>query len=416
MFGGFRKKNKRVSVRKRVETKGTDDESDEGEMANDSPVESPKPVIPKVETKSKIKKSASALSFGDELNDNEEFVIKKSKASLNMQEQVKKEKKKKKKETIITEESEILSNTGESSPPSTNSKNNNGSVNRKGQLEIRTFEDDEEIDDSVSHRFSSQSRFGRPGDIPDAATIYAMKKQREHARQSGGQNFIPLNSNTHAGRFSNANSRLVREEMEMNSSDEDRIEMKGKQNYDPYLERRTQVAKALEEAEEMEEEEADSLQDEEFRNWENEQINKATKIPASIIERYGPSLPSQQLIGYSSTDIEPPTSYSIPNKDQTDMTVDYITKKLAEELSTKKQLHHIHNQDYEKIKFDLESSKNNITDLEEKAAQLEEKFSFFQDTRGFSKDLLECLAEKVNNFIFNMNTQSFLKRNSFISN
>ena len=81
------------------------------------------------------------------------------------------------------------------------------------------------------------------------------------------------------------------------------------------------------------------------------------------------------------------------------MSVDYITKKLAEELSTKKQLNRIHTQDFEKIKFDLESSKNNIEDLEEKAAQLEEKFSFFQDTRGFSKDLLECLAEKVN-FIF----------------
>ena len=397
MFG-FRKKNKRTNVRKRVETKGSGDESDEGEMINETPVESPKPVIPNVETKSKVKKSASALSFGDEMDDNEEFVIKKSKASLNMQEQVRKEKKKKKskKGLIITGESETLVKEEESSPPPSKSKNNNGNKNKGGQFEIKTFEDDEEIDDnSVSHRFSSQSRFGRPGDIPDAATIYAMKKERERARQTSGQNFIPLNSNTHSGRFSNTNSRLVREEMEMNSSDEDRMEMKGKVKYDPYLERRTQVAKALEEAEEMEEDEGDDLQDEEIRNWENEQINKGTKIPASIREKYGPSLPSQQP---SSMDIEPPTSYSIPNKVQTDMSVDYITKKLAEELSTKKQLHHIHTQDYEKIKFDLESSKSNIEDLEEKAAQLEEKFSFFQDTRGFSKDLLECLAEKV--FIF----------------
>ena len=398
MFG-FRKKNKR-NVRKRVETKGSgNDDSDEGEMINESPVDSPKPVIPIAEKKTKVKKSAPALSFGDEMDDNEEFIIKKSKASLNMQEQVKKEKKKKKskKGMIITEESESNVKEEESSTPPTKSKNNNGNINKQGQFEIKTFEDDEEIDDnSVSHRFSSQSRFGRPGDIPDAATIYAMKKERERARQTGGQNFIPLDSNTHSGRFSNANSRLVREEMDMNSSDEDRMEMKGKVKYDPYLERRTQVAKALEEAEEMEEGEGDDLQDEEIRNWENELINKGTKIPASIREQYGPSLPSKQP---SSMDIEPPTSYSIPNKVQTEMSVDYITKKLAEELSTKKQLNRIHTQDFEKIKFDLESSKNNIEDLEEKAAQLEEKFSFFQDTRGFSKDLMECLAEKVN-FIF----------------
>ena len=403
MFGFRKNKNKRGSIRKVVETKGSDDEgNEEGEMTIDSPVDSPQPVILQadVKLKTKTKKPVSSLSFGDELEENEEFIIKKSKASLNMHEQVKKEKKKKKKRQSGIEIPENEREEQSPSPPLKPKKTNNG-INKKTPLEIRTFEDDDDIvEDSVSHRFSSQSRFGQPGDIPDAATIYALKKQREVARQTGGQNYIPLSSNVHSGRFSNANSRLVREEMDMNSSDDERMEMKGKQNFDAYLERRTQVAKALEEAEEMEEDEGSDTQGEEFRNWENEQINKGTKIPAAIINKYGPTLPSYKQPGYSTIDSEPPASYTIPtNKDQTDISVDYITKKLAEELNTKKQLHRIHTQDYEKIKSNLESSKNNIEEFEEKAAQLEEKFSFFQDTRGYSKDLIECLAEKVLNTV-----------------
>ncbi|XP_066910442.1 PAX3- and PAX7-binding protein 1-like [Clytia hemisphaerica] len=414
MLGGFRRSNKRGNVRKRIETKDSDEENEEGEMETDSPVATPKPVAALVETKSsKIKKSSSALSFGGEEDETDTFVVKKSKASLNMNVKVRKEKKKKKKKgkkDLTEDEDEIMEDVSEikakvKPPPLAVSG---------GSFQIKTFSDDEEVDDAT-HRFSARGGFGRPGDIPDAATIYAMKKQREQARQfGGGQNYIPMNSNKHAGRFPSENSRLVREEMEMNSSDEERMEMKGKQTYDPYLERRSQVAKALEEAGEMEEEEQENNQDEEeLRNWENEQINKGTKIPANAYKR--PALPNPVPMVHH----EPPTIYSIPNSDQSGIvSVDYITKKLAEELSTKKQLHRMHSQDFEKIKGSLASSKENIENLEEKAEQLDEKFSFFQDMRGFSKDLIECLGEKVKTIksLEEAIHQSMKKRNELIAN
>ena len=82
------------------------------------------------------------------------------------------------------------------------------------------------------------------GVIPDAATIFAMKKQRERARQLGtGADFVPIEAGStikYQGRFSSSKSRLVREEDE--DSDEERIEFKGTQKKSfPALERRKEV-------------------------------------------------------------------------------------------------------------------------------------------------------------------------------
>jgi len=434
MIGGFRKSNKRGNMRKRIETTASDDdENEEGETAVDSPVATPQPRPPVTSpptsisapvSKPKTKKASSALSFGDEIEDADQFVLKRSTASENMREQVRREKKKKKKHrneggdeiegehnNSGSQQEEFLDvrGTNISNKPAKQRKSKKSPA--VGQhFQIQTFGDDEEIEpdsSDISHRFSSQSRFGRPGDIPDAATIYAMKKKREKARHFSGQaDYIPVAGNRYESRFPSSKSRLVREEMELNSSDDERMEMKGKQTHDPYLERRNQVAQALEEAEEMEEDEEIDNQDEEIQNWENEQIKKGSHFPAAVLDKYGPKLPvnliSTTQIGspyHAGTYLDPAKVYTIPANDQQIISVEYITKRLSEQLDTKKQLHRIHSQELDKMKFDLESSKQNIETLEEKAALLEEKFSFFQDMRGFSKDLVECLNEKVEEII-----------------
>ena len=88
------------------------------------------------------------------------------------------------------------------------------------------------------------------GIIPDAATIFAMKKQRERARQLGtGTDFVPLHTagtkTTTATRYkeraTGSSSRLVREEDE--DSEEERIEFRGTQQKSfPALERRKEVS------------------------------------------------------------------------------------------------------------------------------------------------------------------------------
>ena len=396
MIGGFRKTSKRVNIRKKVAT----DDSDEDEGGIE---QTPAPTLAIEKPPKPIKKSGSALSFGDELEGEDQFVLKRSKASINMSEQTKKEKKlKKKKEKEKNKQNE----TKNIEPVENLVSSDNGFV-------IKTFEDDEAIDTydvnmtETAHKFSLKEKFSK-SDIPDAATIYAMKKQREQARQFGGQvNYVPLNSNTYEGRFQTASkSRLVREEMD-DSSDDERLEMKGsaKESH-PALERRKQVAQALEEAQEEDDEEAKRQVDfDEFQRWEDEQIKKGSKMPTNQSETYGPRLPDANVSGPmiynypSQVSAYAPQIYAAPQAvpvAQTEIvTADVICGRLIECLETKKKLFELHTLEKEKTAFNLDSSNQNIKDLKRKNEDIADRFTFYQDIRGFVKDLVECLNEKV---------------------
>ena len=417
MIGGFRKNSKRGNLRKKVVATGSDEE--EGEVDNASPTVPPSSNIPAVPRKGtvKIKKSSSktTLSFGDELENDGEFIVKRTKASLSIGDPLKKEKKRKKKkeknsDDILMERSQHFAD-----------------------LSIKTFNDehDSDSDNSIaSHRFSISNKMGMLGAIPDAATIYAMKKKREQARKLGGQvNYIPLNKNKYEGRFASSNSRLVREDIDNDSSGDERIEMKGSGSAShPALERRNQVAKALEEVQDVTDQTEVEQDDDEVQRWEDEQIKKGSQMPTNHPDKYGPKVPEsngnsammpdpnpysgamllpslpppppfpllQTLPATFSPQMFPPQMCSIPNNDEQNLSVEVVAKKLAEQLDTKKQLHSLHERQREKTAFDLQSSKDNIVVLERKAADASDRFTFYQDIHGFVRDLIECLNEKVN--------------------
>ena len=54
-----------------------------------------------------------------------------------------------------------------------------------------------------------------------------------------------------------------------------------------------------------------------------------------------------------------------------------------------------HKMDRDKLAIDIDDSKNCIDDCEEKCSSLEERYTFFQEMRGYVRDLVECLNEKV---------------------
>ena len=434
MLGGFRKSTKRGNLRKKTTTNTGDSDDEDGEVVGPMPVVQVPAIVPMVPIKEKVKikakvknNSTTNLSFGDELEHDGDFVVKRTKASLSLQEQVTKDKKrKKKKETTLKKD--VL----------TEHRNLSDSLSNS-PIQIKTFEDKDDSgdDDSMAlHRFSLVNNTGIPGAIPNAATIYAMKKKREQARQFGGAlDYIPVNKNKYEGRFSSGNSRLVREDLENDSSGDERVEMKGQASH-PALERRKQVAKALEDAQDDEQAEIEDDDGDELQRWEDEQIKKGSHMPINHSELFGPKLPesssSSVLIPdsnlYRSTMPDPnsysgamplpalpppppfpllpnlvtafspqmfPPMSSLPTSDEQNVSVDMIAKRLSEQLDTKKQLFRLHERQKEKTKFDLDSSKDNIVTLERKAADTSDRFTFYQDIRGFVRDLIECLNEKV---------------------
>jgi len=436
MIGGFRKNSKRGNFRKKVVTEEEEEEEEEGkdEEAKDEKDTNDGTAIPITEaavtriasvSNPVINRSSkkTSLSFGDELEKEDEFVLKRSKASLTLNEQLKREKKIKKQKNIVINGPSVVK-TVEADEKS----NSEGFMLR--QTEIPFSSTNEEVLDieendsnkvrnsdnfAANHHFSMRRKSKNPGAIPDAATIYAMKKQREQARHcSGGlPAYIPLDSNKHTGRFQTESSRLVRED---DSSDEERIEMRGTtKKSNPALERRKQVKKALEEIEENEDTMSKKEEDDEILAWEDEQMKKGSKIPTNLQKKYGPVPPdpNTDTVASSVTAVNNPYAtaglvsntfsgfYQHPaagipaSTEQKVVTVEMVQEKLQEQLETKKQLFRLHKLQCEKTKFDLDLSQENIVSLERKTEDISDRFTFYQDIRGFIKDLLECLGEKA---------------------
>jgi len=58
-------------------------------------------------------------------------------------------------------------------------------------------------------------------------------------------------------------------------------------------------------------------------------------------------------------------------------------------------VHRVHTHERDHICSRAEMSTESITQLSARTASLEEQYKFFQETRGYVSDLVECLNEKV---------------------
>ena len=459
MIAGFRKpkRNFSGSLRKKIVT---DTEDEDGEEKGPTPptislktkaasqpsqaglFTTSSSTVKSKKQKDKIGKPKGLLSFEDDLEDGEEFQIKKSKESKMLSKMVEEERKRKKKkkkasDNLIDDRVSQLQEEAVNTPSGSPLGSTNGSASQSPTPiyteEIRTL-DENEIEQFESLQFSNVKVGLSSGVIPDAATIYALKKKREMARQLGtGTDYVPVDDTVkYEGRFVPGKSRLVRED-DGDGSDDERMEFKGLENSGksfPALERRKEVAQALEEAHD----ESDQDKDEELHEWEREQIRKGVAIPAAQSEpSYGPQIPTsfgqeipfleapQVLTGSVDADSFASTSSSLPlppmppivfgfpgiqssvSQGQVPfmqtfsetVTVEMVTQRLQERLSSVEQVHRAHKLEHDKVKMDLESSESNVTTLERNSLDVSDRFTFYQDIFGYVKDLIECLNEKV---------------------
>ena len=64
-------------------------------------------------------------------------------------------------------------------------------------------------------------------------------------------------------------------------------------------------------------------------------------------------------------------------------------------LTTMEDVHRSHQQEADKLTNDIEDTKQSIVLCEANVPVLESRFRFFQEMRGYVRDLVECLNEKV---------------------
>ncbi|KAG0425342.1 hypothetical protein HPB47_027474 [Ixodes persulcatus] len=211
----FRKPNRKF--RQRLQHSDSEDEDDREEIAVVSFVEKspprPEPVSANISEavdvdKGESKAPASLLSFGDDEDETEVFKVKKSSYSRRLAKQLERDRKKKLKEAVKAETKPEatpppapvpVEKTVESKSPRPFS--DELEIKIKNTIKILNSEEMKDLDGSSGSdkdgddngegiRFRRFKNVIQSGVIPDAATIYALKKQRQMAREMG--DFVPL--------------------------------------------------------------------------------------------------------------------------------------------------------------------------------------------------------------------------------
>ena len=405
---------------------------------------------PKEKGKSKIKvvsSTNSLLSFDDELADEAEvFKVKKSKESRRLAKKLEQERKKKDK---IDEKRTDGDGSFDQREEDTDEKLAalRAELSQMADDEVEGLDDDDDVDsvasESVKKEPVANVRTG-PSDIsiPDAATIHAARKRREMARQTE-QEFIPLDdTKRYEGHFASS-GRLVREDENDISDDEGEggpitFSVARKQGF-PALDRRREVEAALANQALDEKSDDEEAEDEELKLWEDEQIRKGVKgVSAPVVQKelmqttevtnslYQQPYTEDQSSVFQLTQ-EQPYSYGTGYADihtngsqiygpavtsnslqsQHAVTVDMICDRMKQQLSTLQEVHRGHQMDKEKTSSQLETAQASIKKLERQGRNAEQRFSFFQEMRGYVRDLIECLNNKVGDTSMNVGIKCF---------
>jgi len=295
-------------------------------------------------------------------------------------------------------------------------KHENPPVQGKGEEssdeEVTMAGDDAEESDEEDAR-AELARQIRTGAIPDAITIHAARKQREMARQLGGD-FLPLDDTQC---YSANNSRLVRDDdNDKSGSDEDRDKDIGFSKITG-ITKQQQVLEALETVAESEE------SDEEMRQWEEEQINKGVKITQATQQPVNNLLPSEdQSFGVGTAAfpyVEAKTQFpyqqygdwqqqqqqqqqlpsntatgQLPEK-LTPLTIASVKGRLQSRLDELKEVNTGHRQNLTRIKDMKMAAVDDIDCVQARSGDVTHEYQFFQEIKLYLEDLLSCLAEKV---------------------
>ena len=430
------KRNFRKKVVDEDDETGHDDESENVPAISKNADENSRPKEKK-KSKTKVDKVASSnslLSFDDE-DEGEVFKVRKSKESRRLAKKIEQERKKKEK---IGGEADANKN-DESLVQGQDVDTDEKLAALRAELsQITREDDDDEVDDDTESIGSgsvkepaTNSNIRTDFSIPDAATIHAARKRREMARQTE-QDYIPLDdTKKYEGQFA-SKGRLVREDENDVSDDEGEegpitFSVARKTGF-PALDRRREVEAALanqELEEKSDNEEAED--DEELKLWEDEQIRKGVKGASAPLvqtelpettemtnslyqQQYAEGHPSvfqigQQPYTYGAGFTEVHTNgnqtYGLTVasnnslQSQHSVTVDMICDKMKQQLATLQEVHRGHQMDKEKATSQLETAQGSIKKLERQGRNAEQRFTFFQEMRGYVRDLLECLNHKV---------------------
>ncbi|XP_023214907.1 PAX3- and PAX7-binding protein 1-like [Centruroides sculpturatus] len=405
----FKKPNRKF--RQRVTHSDSEDEEINKDKLDKNDIndqEKPKPKVnpnfgkEENENTDKSKRVGTKLSFHDEEDDGEVFKVKKSNYSRRLARRLEKERKKKlEKNEEIKKSEEFMTDEID------DQKEEMVQADKDDSMDILNGEDAEDMEIDSENEDNEKNKLFHPfknvlksGVIPDAATIYAVKKHRQMAREMG--DFVALDDTK---RVQETKSRLIRDD-DNDRSDEDEGE-EGRISFTVNVAavERQKAREAFLSAQEREENEMENEEADELERWEREQIRKGVSM-TQIQQQLQTN--TDRIFGYnqqndktvkvtSNTESKPPSrlaNLSIP-RERKDLTVNDIKSRLSERLSALEEMYANHQREDDSCNTRLANSYDLINQLEKEGPLLASRFSLYQQMRGYVTDLVECLDLKV---------------------
>ncbi|XP_078503824.1 intron Large complex component GCFC2 [Lissotriton helveticus] len=226
-------------------------------------------------------------------------------------------------------------------------------------------------DSSSSHSDSSEEKQNLAADvIPDAQCILEARRKRQLARAQG--EYIALDTSSGSPRVRND----VDSDGELDDH-EQRILFAPKP--------KTLKQRIAEKLDSKSNEGSEDSEDENERQdkWEEQQIRKAVRFPQ----------------GHDADDMSPRRSRHMKTKcnppvPRPSVNLEDMKRQLNARLTSFQEVHRSHQQEYEKISHDVETSKNTVHKLEA-GANTPLQYKFYKTMKTYAENLVDCLNEKI---------------------
>ncbi|VDK49875.1 unnamed protein product [Anisakis simplex] len=381
-----------------------------------------------------IPKANSLLSFNDlEGDDVMDFKLRKKDQNKRMEKLAKKAKSLRKKELEEDDNVDEMQKSTQS-PKSkskikqelldyhnTSSPSNSSKVNSE-RIKVEYSSPQRDTDDDVER--TTRSKFSTTlGQIPDAQAVYEARKKREKLRMSGASGNIPLDDVQKLKDKSVVRSRLIRED-DNDMSDED--DGTGRFYSSKTLVIDEDERRRVEQSHFLSIEQGDNeneQSDEEISKWESEQMKKGVssyKVELLEQERRRMTemmgamvMQQQQNYGYINDENNEPLPMDVDMDIEFDMqqgdsktgskvsghtsnvTLDGILSKLRLRINDRDEALNGREAELDKVEKNLKENRETMVKLKSDEPRLNELFTMYQEIRAFSRDLMECLSEKV---------------------
>lgn len=332
------------------------------------------------------------LSFHDDEDETEVFKLKKSNYSRRLAKQREKERKKK--------DTNFSSSNVKHSPPDIKIIDTIKRSDKKPKesWDVLAGNDAEDMEVESDEERNPFQNVLQSGVIPDAATIYAMKKHRQMAREMG--DFIPVED---PEKEDESKSRLIRDDNDDDDDDDEPSRINFTVNTGAV--ERQKIRETFLSLQDVESNQLENEDAAELERWEREQIKKGVGVtqvgPLDVAQASEAQLYSYQQVDMRYTTNNSPSVQSQPipsillEHREISLTTSDIKARIEKRLNSLKAVNRAHQQEHEECEKAIIEATELVKQLEIEAPERARNFSLYQQMSSYIRDLVECMDVKA---------------------